>query len=208
MPSIGPRSTPNTSAESSTLPAAVDAGVRAVAVAVTGRVVRLGGGARRVRQVGRRGTAAPPISLLLQTNDVGRRRQRVVAEVAGARRAVGLGRRGAEVALVGEGRVLRPGAGVEHADDDARAGVARAAEVGVDAVGADELGARVGERLRAARRCCTATTPAIASTSATLLAGTSAADAAVDGAQALADLRRSGDRGAGRRGRRPPASTT
>ena len=49
--------------------------------------------------------------LPLADEDVGRGRQRVVAEVAGPRRAVGLRRRGRQCAGIGERRMLRPGAG-------------------------------------------------------------------------------------------------
>ena len=52
MPLIGPRSTPNTGAEATGLPADGGGGVGAVAVAVAGGVERLGSGAAGVGQVG------------------------------------------------------------------------------------------------------------------------------------------------------------
>ncbi len=56
--------------------------------------------------------------LVVALEDVDLRGQRVVTEVAGPGRTG----RGRKVALVGEGRVLRPGAAVEYAEDHALAG--------------------------------------------------------------------------------------
>ena len=74
--------------------------------------------------------------------------ERIVAEVALPRRSVGLRRRGSEVALISERRVLGPCAAVEHADDHALPGLRVAAERRIQRGRTDELRARVGERLQ------------------------------------------------------------
>ena len=96
-------------------------GVRAVAVAVTRRVRGRPRRRSSALYVSRNGCAADELVVALE--HVGRRRQRVVAEVARARRAVGLGGGVPRSPVVGERRVLGPDAGVEVGEDDALAGV-------------------------------------------------------------------------------------
>ena len=92
----------------------------AVAVAVTGRAgVGVVGAGGRVVVVGEVRAAD---ELVLADEHVVCRRQRVVAEVALAGPGPGGAR---QVALVGEGGMLGPDAGVEVAVDDALAGVGR-----------------------------------------------------------------------------------
>ena len=90
--------------------------------------------------------ASPRDQLVVALEHVGRRGQRVVAEVAGPRGAVGPGGR-CRHAAVGKGGVLGPAAAVEHAHDHALAGVGGPAELVVQGGGADEPGAGVGDEL-------------------------------------------------------------
>ena len=124
-------------------------GVGAVAVGVTGAVgVHL---AADDRVVGVQERLAGD-QLVLADERVAGRRQRVVAEVAGARGAVRLGRGRGQVAVVDIGGVLGPGAGVQHPHDRALAGVLGGLpELVVDGRGADERRAGVGQELLAAR---------------------------------------------------------
>ena len=122
MPLIGPRSTPNTLAEASDVAGRRARRVRAVAVAVAGRVdtARPRPGLRPTGRSSRNACAAD--QLVVADERVVRRRQRVVAEVAGSRGTVSVRRRRGMWPWFGERRVLGPGAGVEHAEDDPCAG--------------------------------------------------------------------------------------
>ena len=109
--------------------------------------VRLGRSAGRARQVRREERPATDQLVVAREHIDDVLRQRVVAEVAGSLRAVGLVGRGAEVALVGERRVFGPGAAVEDPEDHALAGLGVATEALVQVIGPDELGAGVREQL-------------------------------------------------------------
>ena len=120
----GPRSTPNTGADRDQLPAAVDAVWVPWPSESRAVPVLLAVGWRVVRYVDR--NAAPPIELAVAAEQRRRPGSSGLSPKSQVRgRAVGLRRRGRQVAAVGERRVLRPDAAVEHADDDALAGVRR-----------------------------------------------------------------------------------
>ncbi len=121
-------------------------GVGAVPVRVTGGMERLRRRPSRVGQVGGEERMAADQLVVAHEGVVGRG-ERVVAEVAGTRRAARCRRRGAEVAQVGERLVLGPDTGVEVAVDDPGAGGVGAPEGVIHRAGGEEVGTRVGERL-------------------------------------------------------------